>query len=102
MIPHLCCHLSNQDDSSSESDEDSDNAKIEQKEYEVEELSELLENAQREQKELFLILFQVRFRILYFQLFIFHLEIHEIIGIKSSRTRIIGVMKLFSIATDNT
>ena len=35
------------------------NAEIEQKEYEIDELTERLENAEREQKELFLILFQV-------------------------------------------
>ena len=35
------------------------NAEIEQKEYETDELSERLENAERDQKELFLILFQV-------------------------------------------
>ncbi|XP_065059626.1 nuclear cap-binding protein subunit 1-B-like [Rhopilema esculentum] len=51
-----------QGDSSSDSGEDSAkedmNAEIEQKEYETDELSERLENAERDQKELFLILFQ--------------------------------------------
>ena len=35
------------------------NAEIEQKQYEADELTERVENAEREQKELFLILFQV-------------------------------------------
>ena len=37
------------------------NAEIEQKQYEADELTDRLENAEREQKELFLILFQVSF-----------------------------------------
>ena len=50
-------------DSEDDSDAEETKAEIEQKQYEVDELNDKLENAQAEQKQLFLILFQVCFSV---------------------------------------